>query len=157
MSSKELYHFGIEGQKWGIRRFQNPDGTLTEAGKRRYSGERPTRKDKAEERRAVREVNRDRKQVARTSAYLTDQEVKDYIARLRLEKELRDLTDENRGKGKQYIKSILKDATKNAIVSAVGKFAGEIGSGGGKAAAVKLFGEVAKSNGKKPRNKEDDD
>ena len=30
-----LMHFGIKGQKWGIRRYQNPDGTLTEAGKRR--------------------------------------------------------------------------------------------------------------------------
>ena len=30
-----LAHHGIKGQKWGIRRFQNPDGTLTEAGKRR--------------------------------------------------------------------------------------------------------------------------
>lgn len=32
----ELYHHGIKGQKWGIRRFQNEDGTLTEAGKKRY-------------------------------------------------------------------------------------------------------------------------
>ena len=32
----ELYHHGILGQKWGIRRYQNPDGTLTEEGKRRY-------------------------------------------------------------------------------------------------------------------------
>ena len=31
-----LAHWGIKGQKWGIRRFQNPDGTLTEAGKQRY-------------------------------------------------------------------------------------------------------------------------
>ena len=31
-----LYHYGIAGQKWGIRRFQNEDGTLTEEGKRRY-------------------------------------------------------------------------------------------------------------------------
>lgn len=32
----ELYHHGIKGQKWGIRRYQNQDGTLTEAGKKRY-------------------------------------------------------------------------------------------------------------------------
>lgn len=33
----ELYHHGIQGQKWGIRRFQNEDGTLTPEGKLRYS------------------------------------------------------------------------------------------------------------------------
>lgn len=33
----ELYHHGIKGQKWGVRRFQNPDGSLTKAGRTRYS------------------------------------------------------------------------------------------------------------------------
>ena len=33
-----LVHYGIKGQKWGIRRYQNPDGSLTEEGKRRYYG-----------------------------------------------------------------------------------------------------------------------
>lgn len=32
----ELYHSGIKGMKWGIRRFQNPDGSLTPAGRKRY-------------------------------------------------------------------------------------------------------------------------
>lgn len=32
----ELYHWGIKGQKWGVRRFQNKDGSLTPAGKKRY-------------------------------------------------------------------------------------------------------------------------
>ena len=33
----ELKHHGIKGQKWGVRRFQNKDGTLTAKGKKRYS------------------------------------------------------------------------------------------------------------------------
>ena len=32
----ELHHHGIKGQKWGVRRFQNKDGSLTPAGKKRY-------------------------------------------------------------------------------------------------------------------------
>lgn len=33
----ELQHYGIPGMKWGVRRYQNKDGTLTSAGKTRYS------------------------------------------------------------------------------------------------------------------------
>lgn len=37
MRNKELKHYGIKGMKWGIRRYQNKDGSLTAVGKRRYA------------------------------------------------------------------------------------------------------------------------
>lgn len=36
MNNLELYHHGVKGQKWGVRRYQYADGSLTPAGKRRY-------------------------------------------------------------------------------------------------------------------------
>lgn len=35
--STYLMHHGIKGQRWGVRRFQNEDGSLTSAGQQRYS------------------------------------------------------------------------------------------------------------------------
>lgn len=35
----ELYHYGVKGQKWGVRRYQNKDGSLTPAGKKRAKQE----------------------------------------------------------------------------------------------------------------------
>lgn len=61
---RELYHHGIKGQKWGIRRFQNPDGSLTSAGKkhRNESEIKPNRKtlnDSLDERTVLSTKNRD--------------------------------------------------------------------------------------------------
>ena len=39
ISENELYHWGIKGMHWGVRRYQNKDGTLTPAGKKRLSKE----------------------------------------------------------------------------------------------------------------------
>lgn len=37
MTELELYHWGVKGMKWGVRRYQNTDGSLTPAGKKRYA------------------------------------------------------------------------------------------------------------------------
>lgn len=38
-----LAHYGIKGQKWGVRRYQNPDGTRTTEGKKRYSSDKKSK------------------------------------------------------------------------------------------------------------------
>ncbi len=49
--SNELYHHGVKGQKWGVRKYQNPDGSLTPEGKKRYNKSYAKKIDDAIERR----------------------------------------------------------------------------------------------------------
>lgn len=46
MNNQELRHSGIKGMRWGVRRFQNKDGTLTELGKKRYDRDTKDLSDK---------------------------------------------------------------------------------------------------------------
>lgn len=72
----ELYHHGILGMKWGVRRYQNADGSLTSAGKRR----KKQRYESADEK----EVNKLRK---KKSYELSNAEIRKVNERKRLEKE----------------------------------------------------------------------
>lgn len=94
----ELYHHGIKGMHWGVRRFQNPDGTLTAAGKRR---------ERAEDRAARREAKQQRLWNAKNSSQLSDKELTDQILRLQREKQLKDLTNQSVAPGRKRVKDFL--------------------------------------------------
>ncbi len=62
--ANELYHHGILGQKWGVRRFQNADGSLTDAGRKRYDVDIEGQKQRVKEaktarKEAARKVNKE--------------------------------------------------------------------------------------------------
>lgn len=61
----ELYHHGILGQKWGVRRYQNADGSLTAAGKKKYGTKTNFEKVQAAKKRAE---GPSKEQVARAKA-----------------------------------------------------------------------------------------
>lgn len=48
--NRELYHYGVKGQKWGVRRYQNKDGSLTAAGKARRNSESKYKTDEESDR-----------------------------------------------------------------------------------------------------------
>lgn len=113
MKVDELKHFGIKGMKWGIRRYQNKDGSLTPAGRMRYGSS------------------------AETSA-LSDQELRDRISRLELEKRYRDLTtspteQRRTNKGREFVSSVLESSARNiggqlatyALGTAVNRYLGK--------------------------------
>lgn len=56
-----LAHHGIKGQKWGVRRYQNSDGSLTAAGRKRYEKDEAKRENK-ERKQALKTINRSYKQ-----------------------------------------------------------------------------------------------
>lgn len=107
----ELYHHGIKGMHWGVRRYQNPDGTYTDAGKRRERA--------ADDRRTRREVKRQREWNANNASQLSDKELTDQILRLQREKQLRDLTDDVVRPGKSHVKNLMQRYGDQALTAAV--------------------------------------
>lgn len=110
----ELYHWGIKGMKWGIRRFQNKDGSLTPAGRKRYSdgsdgtsGQSKT----ANKHKSVKDMS--------------DDELRTKVNRLALEKNALDLerqvsslSPQKIAKGQGFVQKIGKEVIGPALLSA---------------------------------------
>lgn len=117
-----LEHHGIKGQKWGVRRYQNKDGSRTALGKKRESSpdakEKETRKADVKKRRTM-----------------SDADLKKRVERMKLEKEYKSLVDEDTAPGKKYVSEILSAAGKKTLtIAAAGALAYGV-----KAAMTKQF------------------
>ena len=104
----ELYHHGIKGQKWGVRRYQNEDGRLTSAGKARLNKKTDAQK----------ESERQKRNDSKNRGTLSDKELRQKIERLKLEKELRSLTSSEVSRGRTEIADILKRIGTSTITTA---------------------------------------
>lgn len=120
----ELYHHGTKGMKWGVRRYQNSDGSLTAAGRIRYGASKVGEKVSGaiKKRREERRIEKLRK---KPLSKLTDAELKERIARLTEEKKASDLQkqisdiDQNRlSMGKKFTQAALTKVVAPAAVDA---------------------------------------
>lgn len=119
-----LVHHGILGMKWGVRRYQNKDGSLTPAGQKRYSKPQGETKKLS----GVKPASEQPKQ--RTIKDLSNEELDSAIVRLKKEKEYKELmTTLNPKRTTVFgnIASKLKNETvpkivSDAVANTVGKF-----------------------------------
>lgn len=101
MGENVLAHYGIRGMKWGVRRYQNKDGSLTAAGKKRYSGDGGN----ADTTKSTTSSSSGRKKVSE----MTDDELNRAVRRLQLEQQYRQLNPEKVSAGQKFVNKVAND------------------------------------------------
>lgn len=102
-----LEHHGIKGQKWGVRRYQNEDGTRTAAGKKR---EQSRSNESAHD-------DYNKAHSGKSVKDMSDAELRNHLNRLQMEKQYSQLTNSDTSKGKKFVSDAMKVATTVATVS----------------------------------------
>ena len=108
MGNDYLAHYGVLGMKWGVRRYQNKDGTLTSAGKKRYR-----------ERSKTDESHEDYKKAhtPKSIKSMSDAELRNRLNRLQMERQYSQLSESSVNKGKEYAQKVFKAGTTVAAVT----------------------------------------
>ena len=116
----DLYHWGIKGMKWGVRRYQNPDGSLTAAGKKRYTNPDGSLNEKGKKK-FGNSVKSDAETPKRKTAKdMTDEELDKAINRARKEDEYNRLRPEPKEENKDSnYKKLMTKVVNEMIVPAV--------------------------------------